>query len=393
MDNSLRHLIYKLRDAVVMISGHFIDDENNLNIIKGNGFFIGGHYIICPTSLIMIKTKMVTKILIEVSNVNGDGSSYSYSAYIIGFDGLGNIAILKINNEGNPVLRVCHPYLSWGKSRNCCPGDDIIMIGDILGNHCSENGICCGYLSDNRYVNSNIIGELLLLDIYVRENDQCGLPILDYEGKIIGMYIGNNVGISEFFMRRPLKHIVMAYHNIPTKFVNSDFRYIKSWLGISAIISCQDDYETIIDKNLKRTLMQNDKILSRDIIAIISCQDDYETIIDKNLKRTLMKNDKIVSRDIIGYRILSMLNISPLYNILHEGDIITHINGCPLGDRKGQISPSLLLWRIYPGDIITVIYKKQEEKFEQVHECKINTLLLDIEYDYPHKEIISYVTI
>jgi hypothetical protein len=362
MDN-IRQLVYKCRDAVVMISGYFINEED-LIIIRGNGFFIKGHYIICPASLIMMKTRLVNKILIGVSDVNGDSLSYSYSGYIVGVDGAANIAILKIHNETIPTLRTCQPFLLWGKSRNCCSGDNILLLGDIIGNHFSENGVCCGYLSDNRYVNGNIVGELLLLNTSITKNNQCGMPILNLEGKIIGMYINENLGLSEFFMRRPIKNIIMTYQkqiisnntSFINKFVSSDFRYIKSWLAISAIVSSQDDYETTID-------------------------------------RKLLINNKIVSRDIIGYRILSLLDISPLYNILFEGDIITHINGCPLGDRKGQISPSLILWRIYPGDTINVTYKKQQEIFEFVHQCEVKTLMLDKNYDFPHNEILSYVTL
>jgi hypothetical protein len=366
--NNIRQFIYKSRDAIVLISGFFIEN-NTLHTKKGNGFFIKGHYIICPSSLILNKTVIANKILIEVPNVNGDGLSYSYNAYIIGYDGIANISILKVRNDTTPLLKICHPFLLWGKSRNSCSGDNILLIGDTVGNHHSENGICCGYVSDNRYVcpNGIITGELLLLDVKITDNNQCGLPVLDSEGNIIGMYIGKSLAISEFFMRRPVKNIIMAYQeriiknnlNDSLKFVDSDFKYIKSWLGVKAIISCQDDYETIINSNLERQLMEN---------------------------------NKVISRDITGYRIIDILDISPIYNKIQNGDIITHINACPLGDRKGQVSPSLVLWRVYPGDNITIMYKKQEEMFENVHQLEVQTLKLDSERDYPHNDL-SYVTI
>ena len=135
---SHRELICNARDAVVLVMGQIIMADRSLSTqMFGNGFFIKGHYIITTAELVMCSPNLihrippyyppgilksesvehmiirVSKILVDISNVNGLGRSYSYEADIVGIDGAANIAVLKINadrewNRGNPKVGIGH---------------------------------------------------------------------------------------------------------------------------------------------------------------------------------------------------------------------------------------------------------------------------------------------
>jgi S1-C subfamily serine protease len=397
---------------------------------------------------------------VSVSNVNGCDASYSYEADLVGIDGAANIAVLYINstrqwNQYNPKLNLCseeicshhhhcHPFLNWGKSRSTCPSDEVIVIGNIAGpdfigltgnevnthlnagelppnsqlNESAENGVALATLADNRYVSygGNTPGELLLLSIFCALGQQTGLPVLNIQGKVIGMTVGNlssnsgdnniaitpyqrSVALSEFFMRRPVKALIGAYSQgfIPEKHqgflqsvadpIGAYYAYSKSWLGLSGIVSIQADYDTTID------LTSGQRI---------------PVLVDGAL------TFGPACKEIVGYRILAVANESnpnefftlgtapvgtprlpplpnsPLVGIIEPGDIVTHINGCPLGDRKGQVSPALVMWRVRPGEVVTLRFKRQFNGLEQeCQEISVQTLTYQPFMDYPFYATIS----
>lgn len=418
---SMRELICNVRDAVVSISGQLIlANKNGVPTIKtytGNGFFIKGHYIICPSGLVLTSPILlgdekrippitsvstlnssirVSRIIVDVSNVNGSGFSYSYEANLIGVDGVANIAVLRINmelewNKFNPELRSCHPCLQWGKSRSSCPGDTVILIGNTTASinniihPGAENAVSIGNISDNRYVfpNGQVQGELLLLSNILTRGCQTGIPVIKTDGTVIGMSIfindyhhNYNVALAEFFMRRPVKALIRSYqdNNVPDNYkgfvelvidpIENYYRFNKSCLGISGIIMGQNDFNTLIEPK------------------------ELEFV-----RKPILKVKHKTLKEIVGYRILALNHPSqlvspspknnPLYNNIVCGDIITHLNDCPLGDRKGQISPSLIMWRVLPGDKVKIRYLKQSENFNVIHEVEVETFPYQVFLDFP----------
>lgn len=463
---TMRELACNLRDAVVVVSGQSIllgcegTNQNEGEFIitnTGNGFFIKGHYIICPADLVLMNPTnvainkripdfpnenndreqfrllnslvRVSKILVDVANVNGCGISYSYEADIVGIDGAANIAVLRISNNNawnqcNPPIRPCHPFLQWGKSRSSCPGDTIMVIGNIpappvvgltdnvMEVLTAENAVAIGNIADNRYVypGGQVPGELLLLSNIFQHGSQKGLPVITTNGTVIGMVVninttylqskyhyGYNIALSEFFMRRPVKALIRSRQDscIPNNYKNfidpvvdpisHYYRFNKSWLGLAGILMSQADFNTDIKVDNSMNVL--------------------------NLYRSPVINEHgfMINKEIVGYRILAVagptgvtgptglfipgaspefspipnLKPSPLYGLISNGDIVTHINGCPLGDRKGQISPSLVMWRIPPGDTVNLIYKKQSERFRVEHEIIVKTESYEPFLDYP----------
>ena len=513
-ESSIQEIAYNVRDAVVAISGQYhrtphsdhAESDGNVDIVHGNGFFIKGHYIICPASLVLVSpvkyptgvhrqtqaainrsltkypntiTRM-TRIIVAVSNVNGCGKSYSYEADIVGVDGSSNIAVLYINgdngwNTSSPPIRSCHPFLNWGKSRNSCPGDVVILIGEVTGfdrigltrlsvGFVSENGVSVGNIADNRYVSygGSVPGELLLLSNIMPLGDQTGLPVITTNGTVIGMYLhvenskGLNIALSEFFMRRPLKALIRSFidNKIPDSYRgfvdvvhhqesrastissdadidhpaspgnmdipfpgldnscnfrpyagNSYYCFSKSCLGLGGVLMTQDDYITNFDRGSRHT-SQPGVFLQRSHASV--SQGDTTTC-GSDSQVNIRSDGDDSCKEIVGYRILAIagpvppsdandffipgtppltsqvpvLPSSPLYGVISVGDIITHVNCCPIGDRKGQISPALIMWRVRPGDNVTILYRKQIENFKTPHEITVQTYSYSPFLDFP----------
>jgi hypothetical protein len=85
----------------------------------------------------------------------------------------------------------------------------------------------------------------------------------------------------------------------------------------------------------------------------------------------------------LPYTQVPTLQVSPLFGLLAPGDIITHINNCPLGDRKGQISPSLVMWRVCPGEVIQLQYRKKSDGYVTCNEISVCTKAYEQYLDFP----------
>src|SRR5690606_5276273 len=144
---------------------------------------IKGHYIVLPASGVLLPPSLTSvvnrypynvnnivgsavagafihddmvrasRILVSVFNVNGKGHSFEYEAELVGVDGAGDIAILRIacqnqfNTPSNPKIEDCHPVLKLGNSRASKNGEKIYLL--------SHKQISEGLLSDHRYLENS----------------------------------------------------------------------------------------------------------------------------------------------------------------------------------------------------------------------------------------------
>jgi len=258
-------------------------------VLSTSGFFIKEHFIIAPAQGILmpptynsaasrypfttvpprtvgaagvIYNSMIrpSRILVNVRNVNGNGKDYVYQATLIGVDGAGDVAVLKICNSRTgwnykvPCIKNCHPYFSWGKSCDVCVGDKALVIGNIQypngGTHPELHAdyqlqIVETNVSNNQYVAEDgfalqeliTVGGLLV-------NLLPGAPILNSNGRIIGMYTNStnfNGGPTEKFIARSAKTILRGRKNHKAKDflqcvpdpIAKYLRVLKSYIGIS----------------------------------------------------------------------------------------------------------------------------------------------------------------
>lgn len=220
---------------------------------------------------------------------------------------------------------------------------------------------------------------------------QTGLPVITTNGTVVGMFLhventtGLHIALSEFFMRRPVKTLIRSFidNNIPENYcdfvelvsdpINTYYRFNKSCLGLGGVLMSQNDFNTSINNDLTRTPVFYDGPSCKEIVG-------YRILA---IASSILPSPFFIPGASPPDSLVPTLPSSPLYEVISTGDIITHINSCPLGDRKGQISPALLMWRVRPGDTVIVRYRKQSENFEGFHEITICTSSYEPFLDFP----------
>ena len=412
-------------------------------ILEGNGFFIKGHYIVAPAHLVLlppsltsvvnrypyldpndlslgkIKNQQVraSRILVSVFNVNGKGHSFVYEADLVGVDGAGDIAVLRINykkqwNLCNPCVEKCHPYFNFGSSRGSKDGEKVYLIGDYVSNALNRRlfnavgAISEGLLSDHRFI--DYIGFAFAESVLVSAPAYAfssGLPILNCQGQVIGMQtadiavvlprinistiatgilnlaegLGLVGGPSEFFMRRVVKTIIRG--TCSRKFncqletncdpAGSFYRYKKAYAGIAYDVFTGVDYDITVDYTSGAPPLGSPRVRltsplsgGGDFLNSPSCKEligiRVQGLAGANPADAFgVPNGFFYVPGGTGPGVLpAFLPVSPFLGKLQPGDVITHIDGVALGDLNKQIAPSLITWRLCAGDRIEICYRR-----------------------------------
>ena len=407
-------------------------------ILEGNGFFIKGHYIVAPAHLVLlppsltsvanrfpfldsnnlvlgqIRSELVraSRILVSVFNVNGKGHSFVYEADLVGVDGAGDIAVLRINykkqwNLCNPCVEQCHPYFKFGSSRAAKDGERVYLIGDYITNAIDRRlfnavgAISEGLLSDHRYLEYSgwVLPETVLVSASAYAFSS-GLPILNCQGQVIGMQttdlaavlpslsifesvglatqqegLGFVAGPSEFFLRRVVKSLIKGTcsrkYNCQLETicdpVGAFYRYRKAYAGIAYDVFTGVDYDTTTDYTSGAAARGVARVRlgpSGDFLNSPSCKQligirvlglaggSPTDVVD------IPNGFFYVPGGTGAAPLPSFLPVSSFLGKLIPGDVITHINGVAIGDLDKQIAPSLITWRLCPGDRIEIQYRR-----------------------------------
>jgi len=409
-------------------------------ILEGNGFFIKGHYIIVPAHLVLlppsltsvanrfplpnvsdltlgvIKSQIIraSRILVSVFNVNGKQHSFVYEADLVGVDGAGDIAVLRINsgkqwNLCNPCVEKCHPYFKLGSSRGSIDGEKVYIIGDYISDPRDRRrfnavgAISEGLLSDHRHLEYSgwVLPETILVSAQAYAFSS-GLPIINCQGRVIGMQttdvaavvprlslstISPNLslnqtegsgfvsGPSEFFLRRVVKSIIKGTcsrkYNPQLETIcdpaGSFYRYKKAYAGIAYDVFTGVDYDVTTDYTSGFAPLGLPRIrlsAQGDFLSSPSCKE----LVGIRVLGVAGLNPSDLSGIPNGFFYVpggtgaaplpAFLPVSSLLGKLNPGDVITHINGVALGDLQKQIAPSLITWRLAAGDQIDICYRR-----------------------------------
>lgn len=410
-------------------------------IVEGNGFFIKGHYIVLPAQLVLlppsltsvanrypfidpadltlgqIRNQMVraSRILVSVFDVNGKGNSFVYEADLVGVDGAGNVAVLKINykkqwNLCNPCVEKCHPYFNLGSSRSSVEGEKVYLIGDPNSNVLnrrlfnSVGAITEGLLQDHRYLEYSgfALHESILVSAPAYAFS-AGLPILNCQAEVIGMQtadisatlpalsIGSTVGganqmeglgavggPSELFMRRVIKALIKGSCsrnwncNIETICdpVGTYSRYKKAYAGIAYDVFTGVDYDITTDYTSGAPPLGQPRVRLDSFGNFLNSPSCKELVGIRVLGLAGANPDGsamgipngfwYVPGGVTVAPLATGLPVSPFLNRLLPGDVITHIEGVAIGDLNfsKQIAPSLITWRLCAGDQLEICYRR-----------------------------------
>lgn len=459
-------------------------------ILEGNGFFIKGYYIVTPAHLVLMppsltsvvnrypfidrnsltldrmKNQMVraSRILVSVFNVNGKGCSYVYEADLIGVDGAGDVAVLKIDhnkkwNLQNPCITKDHPYFRFGSSKDSKPGEKVYLLGDHVGGMnrlktFNSRGITEAILSDNHYVDYEgfVLPELVLVSASVGSFSS-GLPIVNKYGEVIGMQTSDSTtntlrkmffdqnfeddsgfetfdnfslfsnsvyGPSEFFMRRVVKSFVKGSRKCSSSSqlekvndpAGSYFRFKKSYLGIAYTLFTGSMYDTTDDfTSLEREITRLSRVRLDSEGKFLNPSYCKELIgikifgiagLNPNGEIGVFNGLKYVPGGSARVPFPENLPVSPLLGILQPGDVITCINGVPVGDSK-QIAPSLITWRLCPGEKVEITFKRggnagnaednSGSHYEKTYKQCVELIDFPQFLDYPWYAVVRFPTL
>lgn len=339
---------------------------NFIQTNTGNGFLIDQNHVITASHLVIFNEIIypgfqikrtepsnsqivkVNRIYVHVFNVNGMGESFIYDATLLGLDGAGDIAILKIEKTEHAPCICQQPTLTFFNSQLISPGDKIYLLGNP--NMLDYQSVVIGTVRNNAYNDmlGQVVTESMLIDCNIVEGIS-GSPIVSSNG-VVGMatwYSDSSFGggPSQKIMESVLSALFEAIGGSPGQHtlyqedpLGGFWIYYKGFMGITWNIVTELNYFFKADTNEKL---------------------DPPT-----------KDRKIVGIAITGFCNPDEVGVtSPFAEFMEIGDIITHINDRPLGNLKGQISPTSITWFKSPGDEITIKYRKMSESFNFSH-CK-----------------------
>lgn len=434
-------LACKFGPAVVTVQGQYslttafpptVPDPSTLAYFStcGNGALLKNRVVACPSRLVLIPptqlgtanrypyvTKNVTaptgnipntmtavaRVLVTVNNVNNRKHSFAYQARILGVDGAGGLAFLRIMdrceeyNRAQPVIKKCHPYFVWGCSNKLKRGETVYALGDLGFNRnfprtlSGSNMIAKGVVCDATHTDHSgwILPQLLVVDINV-PTYHTGLPIIDCEGYLVGITVtsrctsvppvsvlnpavstgdvtqyngwGATQAVSSFFARRVAKAILCGCRGKYKKHLqsitdgsDSYYRYVKGYLGISYVVVDAEVWSTtLVQTGLPTFLVRQLRYAGPVPASSPRCKE----IMGIQITAFAGQNAPFGVQGATGYFIPGATTgtlytgfqggyvDSPLLNTeIQQGDIISHINRCAIGDLYRQYTPSLFTWR------------------------------------------------
>ncbi len=187
----------------------------------GSGFFVS------PDGLIVTNKHVVDQKGVKYTVFTNDGKKHP--ATVVAIDPLLDIALLKIESSGGPVLpelpngiektkppyaiKHGYPYLSLGDSDKLEVGQTVIAIGNALGEF--RNTVSVGVVSglarnitagDSATGKSEILDQVIQTDAAINPGNSGG-PLLDLSGKVIGIDVALAQGSQNIGFALPINSV------------------------------------------------------------------------------------------------------------------------------------------------------------------------------------------
>ena len=243
-------------------------------------------------------------------------------------------------------------------------------------------------LSDHRYLDLTgyALQEMITITI-ASIVVSMGAPVINQQGEVLAYttYGGpflNNAGLiqimgpSTFFFERALKTIIKNHcrkeccSQLETICdpMGSYVRYLKAYAGIAYDVFLGPDYDFTEDftsggQNGPRIRLDGNgnlltsptckQIVGLRVLGLAGDNPDDSPAAVPNGFWYVPGGTASV-----GSYMASPLPVSSFLDTLLPGDVITHIDGVPLGNENKQIAPSLIMWRLRPGDTIMITFRR-----------------------------------
>lgn len=399
----------KHRNAIVAIQTVTRYDsfgEIDVDIIDGSGFFIKGQHIMTSSSVVLFDNPNATRIppapvppgpsyvrVVDIYVTVTDsqcGKSYIYKADIVGIDGAGGIALLSINkdnqwNQGLPSLK-CQDSLDFYPSKCVKNGECAYTI--VSDTNVGTKLIKGGLVSNNSFFSeTSNFPAINLLSISIGSsfiNSMVGAPLLNSCGQVIGVLQQSNsagwFGPSSSFITPVIKAFLAGEASILSICRNrvevksgSNCVCSKSSSSSSSSCSCTSgsssskceedplaNLQLVIDpagnyfRYIKGFLGIQWGLYGASTFALYP-DSKYKKVQGIIITGTLLTSIGTIFRALIGTD-----------NIV----LLTDINGCPIGNEAGQISPTEVTWRLVAGDNVELTYRISSDNFSSATKVK-----------------------
>ena len=225
-------------------------------------------------------------------------STKKYKTKILGFDGLGDVALLKINDT-NFVPNCTIPFARKPSSTS----EKVMIIGDPFS--FDHQSCAIGHIRDAQWTDVTLRTLLTCVTTDVATGPgNSGSPIINMDGECIGMHIG-------------------AFGDDSTQFGGGLVAEILE--NIIRDIRSNNDRSNSIPKYLFTGMIDKKK-------------NEYNIYGNVAYEQVKYNNEFKFSKELVGYIITND------FNIFKKGDVLTHVNGEKVGIYDGCKSIGDVMW-------------------------------------------------
>ncbi len=294
---------------------------NNGSIGSGSGFFISDDGLILTAAHVILADAnsppypVAQELFVHVSPDN-----QSYSATVIGFDRMYDVAIIKVPVTG-------HSFLELEDSRDAKPGDMIITMGQPGGIHVQS--VTMGVIRDTKWADRSDIPESVVSDFDTMGGNSGG-AVINAKSKVVGI-LSWGLTYNEFslsgakssYVCQPIvNHIITNYRNNQA---GVPYKYPGKYLGIS--------YDPVSLYELRRLQKLDLKIEGYLVKSSQTNEISTGTIITKVNGQTVgQNNNQVPLGTLIHLSTSDTLQItirSPSNNYNTEQNIVVNLSSVP----------------------------------------------------------------
>lgn len=183
----------------------------------GSGFFVSSD------GLIVTNKHVVDQKDVEYTVFTNDGKKHI--AKVIARDPVLDIALIRIEGQG-------FPYLSLGNSDKLEIGQNVIAIGNALGEFRNTvsvgvvSGLARSITAGTSYGNTEVLDQVIQTDAAINPGNSGG-PLLDLSGKVIGVNVAVAQGSQNIGFALPINSVKGAIES-----VKATGKIVRPYLGI-----------------------------------------------------------------------------------------------------------------------------------------------------------------
>ena len=347
----------------------------------------------------------------EVFNVNGCGENFIYRAYLVGLDFQTGVGVYKIEacdpwNKCLPLIRK-QRFLSFASSKCYTPGNTVHTIADL---RCTgSRSYSSGVVIDNANVSrqGDVTYETIATNMDIGRGAE-GAPILNDCGYVVGVVTGMSecchaIGVSSSFIAKVVDAITYAACHVDEQGTgcgpcNEHALYIDLFGAIvyrHGTIRWNFRGKTALDLN---QLFLQKATATEACKPCAPCEDSgahpflRPTECDpccgwEGLENRFYNDNTCrINRELLGI-IIDCEPCGQLADVVEEcqrsapnwgkgcneyyqieqGDVVTHLNGVPLGTLPHQNTPDNILYSLSACDCVELKFQKANEMYTNCH--------------------------